>query len=894
MSWGQFSDEESGVLYYYATVGRTYSGSELSRGAIQVDHDNSTDVQTFTFTTDELLAAGQLLVFSIQAENAVGLLSPVRRMTFEVFLDSSSGDEGSLVLQRHSCSHHYCTYECTCAPWGQVCDPVGNSTCTELPENDPSLGGVRMTAAVGLPSRNFDFLTSAKCLEGYWTVSDPSFLQNISRFQWSFSLANLSAGMGVFDTRKEPAWQDTGMEMSAAHCLPDPRLLTPGSSYVLHVRAWLSHDTYVTVVSAPVLADHSPPSQRRGGAVIESDGGCMRDVDFVTGQDSVTACWNGVFTDPQTGIDRYEVWVGTSPYGDDHLPRTPVGKDTTFDLDTAAMLDGTRYYVSVRAWNASDQLLKVELSSTSLQPGARAVVSVNELKMPLLFQHTRSGDASAHQVFIFPDSGSVQVTEAMQPLKWPSSTGRRCTRLWLHLVTAGKDKVFKYDVDVGEEESGERFQLHSQGQLAETVDLDSLPQVKRVACAENRLLLALTDSTVAHGWRVGQVVVGSPQKWGCNATRDKPLGVGIYVKIERIEFPVEGRSDTRIYICTLIIIIIIRPFDMLEEADIFFHYVPPEQKSQDTHHHDDSRRRFRRSLYNLVSNIADNIDWHANFSTVLPYDVGQGVSTGTGQNTDMSVDATMKFQREIGLTFNMTVQESPVTELLKVPLARSLGLPPVYLVLSYQSVATASLKLNTAISWHYHDVDIDLAPPAELTTVSIDSNVFIGKAHLTLDAFGKRVCQTLERFGELAVCAGLDSVTPDAGRNGLEVTAAPDGFDQTRDHLGPDEMEKRVEFWSLLQNMGSTHLSTSPKRLGIEEYGIPDELAEETDIPLLVDGGYQPDVDLSEHVTVGDVVSRDSRYFRMDELLLLCVELVIDDFPGRVEVVPLVLYSLAG
>ena len=79
----------------------------------------------------------------------------------------------------------------------------------------------------------------------------------------------------------------------------------------------------------------------------------------------------------------------------------------------------------------------------------------------------------------------------------------------------------------------------------------------------------------------------------------------------------------------------------------------------------------------------------------------------------------------------------------------------------------------------------------------------------------------------------------------------------------------------------------SPSRFEDDEYEIPTEdLAEESDVPLLVDGGFQPDVTLSEHVSLRDVMSRDSRYFRLDELLLTCLELVIDDFDGILEVRP--------
>ena len=79
----------------------------------------------------------------------------------------------------------------------------------------------------------------------------------------------------------------------------------------------------------------------------------------------------------------------------------------------------------------------------------------------------------------------------------------------------------------------------------------------------------------------------------------------------------------------------------------------------------------------------------------------------------------------------------------------------------------------------------------------------------------------------------------------------------------------------------------SPSRFEDDEYEIPTEdLAEDSDVPLLVDGGFQPDVTLSEHVSLRDVMSRDSRYFRLDELLLACLELVIDDFDGNLEVRP--------
>ena len=61
-------------------------------------------------------------------------------------------------------------------------------------------------------------------------------------------------------------------------------------------------------------------------------------------------------------------------------------------------------------------------------------------------------------------------------------------------------------------------------------------------------------------------------------------------------------------------------------------------------------------------------------------------------STDLSTDATVTFNREMGLTYNLTVWESPTTELLRMPVATSLGLPPIYLVVTAQSLMEASVR----------------------------------------------------------------------------------------------------------------------------------------------------------------------------------------------------------
>lgn len=319
VTWTGFTEEESQVVRYHFTAGKTYGDSDVSDGALTVSHDNASDFQNLSLSLNQSLSAGDLLVMSVWAENSLGLFSALQRMTFEVFLDSAAGDSGSLLLQRHSCSPHYCTNECTCAPTGHVCQPTAPSPCVDLPANNHSaLADIDIAPFLGRDGEKLSFISSASCLEGFWEVSGLNSTSAISRFEYSFSLANEQPGMGVFDPRSEPVWHDCGLRTSAVYCLPAQRALHSGSSYALHVRAWLTRDSYVTVTSPPLVADLSPPSRRRGRSVTESDSSCNGDLDFVTQQASVTSCWAGVFSDAQSGIAYYEVWVGNTPYGRFH------------------------------------------------------------------------------------------------------------------------------------------------------------------------------------------------------------------------------------------------------------------------------------------------------------------------------------------------------------------------------------------------------------------------------------------------------------------------------------------------------------------------------------------------------------------------------------------------
>ena len=333
ITWREFSDPESQVTDYQLLAGRRYNGEDLSGGRVTVQHDNTTATQHYTLQVGQLLHSGDVVHLALLAQNSLRLHSPLVRMAFSCLHDNANGTSGSLVLIRHSCEASYCTQECTCAATGQVCE--GNSSsCVELSPSDPTLSTVLLQLNMGMPlspqssnssasapssvptARPQMYITSAKCLEGHWSLSQPESLDNVSRFEVSFGLANMSAGEGVVNIQTEPIWLDVGRHVSAVHCMPGNRTLVSRQSYIMHVRVWLSRDTHVTYMSSPVVVDHTPPQVRRGGRVFESDSTCTQDIDYVTREISdVTACWHGMFRDTQSRVVLYQLWMGTSPFG---------------------------------------------------------------------------------------------------------------------------------------------------------------------------------------------------------------------------------------------------------------------------------------------------------------------------------------------------------------------------------------------------------------------------------------------------------------------------------------------------------------------------------------------------------------------------------------------------
>ncbi|XP_069134809.1 uncharacterized protein [Argopecten irradians] len=342
-----FIDVESRVKLYHVTVGKTYSGSELSNGVLSFTSSGK-DTEIIQVLLNDTIRPGQLLIITVWAENHAGLKSSVGKVTVTVISSNNIDMNGELEILKHSCDVHYCNKECTCAVVGQKCHDVGINTECKINNQTSSLS---MDIEIMHGSKNAQISPSSSCISARWTV-DGADVHDIMRYEWSMGQYDFPIGTGIFDPLHESLWYDVEHQTSIVHCLRGERFLKHDTSYVVYVRAWMSVSEFIVFTSSPVHIDNSPPSVRMGRFIRENDEGtCDYDLDFTTTLDTLTACWGDVFRDPQSGIYSYFVALGTTPGGDDVKITTNVGLNTSKSWSDLTLSPGTTYYVTVTATN---------------------------------------------------------------------------------------------------------------------------------------------------------------------------------------------------------------------------------------------------------------------------------------------------------------------------------------------------------------------------------------------------------------------------------------------------------------------------------------------------------------------------------------------------------------
>ena len=429
-----FSDPHSGIAAYWATVGSSYSGSDLTSGPIRLQSSlasqNGTHLALVILT--RLLDLRELVYVSIWAVNGAGLRSHIVQGSFSLDPLPMNPNNGSLVLVRSStCTPESCLGHCTCAARGQLCSATQALLSSCQPLNASSLSSnmlLRVYNVVPQLRAGADmsvlFTAVTDKLEGRWERVEPGSTA-FQRLEWSVGEKGFSPGAGLIDTINDAIWRDAGTSLTAVFTVSSSYPLQHGVTYVFHVRAWYSNSTYAVFTSEGVTVDTAGPEVPRGLRVRETDVefGSQVDMDFTSNASQVATSWDGVFIPFLTGnYSTFEVGLGNVPGAGNVVSFSAVPSGTTSTLLTASSLrQGQRYYTTVRA------ISPLGITTTSISDGF--VVDLTPPNVGVVLDGLRYHDVraqsntSSYSVRWFgfndPESGihhyEVAVTQTISP-----------------------------------------------------------------------------------------------------------------------------------------------------------------------------------------------------------------------------------------------------------------------------------------------------------------------------------------------------------------------------------------------------------------------------------------------------------------------------------------------
>ncbi|XP_038051300.1 uncharacterized protein LOC119724354 isoform X2 [Patiria miniata] len=363
LAWLGFADIHSGISHYLVSIGRTYSGSELTpSGPVRVDHSyDGMSLDEGIAQTAIIPLEGSItdltppyLYISIWAVNGVGLPSNRHHSTFE--LSRSSTDEGALVLLRQ-CSPATCEGHCACAPIDKACAP--DRSCNDVTDSNPNTE-IEVLDVLDLMHNDINTMididdTATQYMAGaVWRVTEQKGL-DIKWFEWSIGDDSSSNPSGVFDAGRDRIWFDVGQDNKVIIMLNEDQKLSKGVKYHVFVRAWYDATTYAVFRSDGITPDITPPkiSTIRGTKIKDlARSDARKDTDYLTNPSTIFISWEGVFLDE--AMSQYQVSLSTYPGGEDirqfadHV--FPASVSST-PLTSLNLPSGLRYYSNVRAFN---------------------------------------------------------------------------------------------------------------------------------------------------------------------------------------------------------------------------------------------------------------------------------------------------------------------------------------------------------------------------------------------------------------------------------------------------------------------------------------------------------------------------------------------------------------
>jgi len=301
LTWYGFVDSESDIRSYYVNVGYTYSGSELIDSYQIVPNTTSANnAQQSQVSVNVPQPLPDTLVLTIWAQNNAGLNTTGAKVTTTVLSTNKYRLKGDLIIQKHSCKSDFCNNDCTCAVIGKQCKVDGNTNCTDI--TCQSKGGVIVNVTLNTDNKIKKIIVSSKCIGSDWSYSNQD--SEVLRFEYSFGIRGEKVGQGVFNLSIENPWHDVGQRTHGFYCLSRRYQLQHNTHYVAYVRAWVSFTEYVIFESPTVIVDHSSPDIHRKHFVIDTGSSCDEDVDYLVSGKSISACWDGVFSDDESGIKQ--------------------------------------------------------------------------------------------------------------------------------------------------------------------------------------------------------------------------------------------------------------------------------------------------------------------------------------------------------------------------------------------------------------------------------------------------------------------------------------------------------------------------------------------------------------------------------------------------------------
>ena len=351
-----FSDPHSGITEYWVMIGTEFGQSELTDSSQPLLLDASLTseekgVSLALIPLNRLLEVNEVIYISLWSVNGVGLRSHIIQASFRIDPIPELTNNGTLtVLRSSSCPIETCMGHCTCAARGDLCSVETAAACQEL--NPTTLATDLQLRVFNVPQTSQDpnndvlFTAVTDKLLGRWEFVNPS--SNAFRLlEWSVSEQGSPPGTGLVDTLSGPIWQATGSAMTAVFSVSQSYPLRNGSTYVFHVRAWYSNNTYAVFTSSGITVDTIGPQIERGLRVREGE----QDVDFVSSDSTVELFWRGVFLQTySSNYSRYEIAIGDTPGSDNVFPFTLVSSMSTSIRETGLMFrHGRKYYSTVRA-----------------------------------------------------------------------------------------------------------------------------------------------------------------------------------------------------------------------------------------------------------------------------------------------------------------------------------------------------------------------------------------------------------------------------------------------------------------------------------------------------------------------------------------------------------------